>query len=59
MDEQKDRTKIGTILGEISLFEFENDRPLLSALVIQSGKTTLVVDFMNYVSNLDLAKQKI
>lgn len=32
-----DRKLIGEWLGEISVHEFENDRPLLSALVIHKG----------------------
>ena len=32
-----DRTYIGKILGEISIYEHENNRPLLSALVIRAG----------------------
>ena len=31
-----DRKEIGRILGEISTYEFENDRPLLSAVVIST-----------------------
>lgn len=32
-----DRNEIGRILGEISEFEFNNNRPLLSALVIRKN----------------------
>jgi hypothetical protein len=31
------RSEIGRILGEISTYEYENDRPLLSSLVISKG----------------------
>lgn len=36
-DNPSDRSEMGRILGEISVFEHENERPLLSALVIRSG----------------------
>ena len=58
MDKQKDRTKIGTILGEISQFEFENDRPLLSSLVIQSGKNDPSSGFYELCEQLGLGKAK-
>jgi hypothetical protein len=32
-----DRKIIGRILGDISAFEFENGRPLLSSLVLRAG----------------------
>ena len=32
-----DRTEIGRILGKISVYEFENDRPLLSAVVLSKN----------------------
>ena len=32
-----DRTEIGRILGEISIYEFENNRPLLSAVVLSKS----------------------
>lgn len=32
-----DRLEIGRLLGEISKHEFQNDRPLLSALVLTKG----------------------
>lgn len=32
-----DRAEIGRILGEISTFEHNNDRPLLSAIVVHQG----------------------
>lgn len=34
---QYDRTEIGKILGEISSFEHENGRPLISAIVVHQG----------------------
>ena len=37
MQEPHHRKMIGEILGEISEFEFENGRPLLSSLVIRLG----------------------
>jgi hypothetical protein len=33
-DEPQDRLEIGRIVGEISEYEFENNRPLLSAVVV-------------------------
>lgn len=36
-DNPSDRKIIGEILGEISTFEHENSRPLLSSLVIRAG----------------------
>ena len=36
-DEPYHRTLLGEILGEISVFEHENNRPLLSSLVIRKG----------------------
>jgi hypothetical protein len=36
-DNPHDRLEIGRILGEISEFEYDNGRPLLSALVITKG----------------------
>jgi len=32
-----DRKDLGNILGEISIFEHENNRPLLSSLVLRAG----------------------
>lgn len=37
MSEIIDRNSIGAILGEISQFEFNNKRPLLSALVLRAN----------------------
>jgi hypothetical protein len=37
MESQADRNEIGEILGEISTFEHEHGRPMLSALVVLAG----------------------
>lgn len=37
MESQGDRTKMGELLGEISTYEHEHGRPMLSAVVVQSG----------------------
>jgi hypothetical protein len=37
MESQGDRTKMGELLGEISTYEHEHGRPMLSALVVLSG----------------------
>ncbi|WP_373707958.1 hypothetical protein [Kaistella sp.] len=36
-DNPSDRGEIGRILGEISVYEFENNRPLLSAVVLSKN----------------------
>jgi hypothetical protein len=35
---QTDRNEIGRILGEIGTYEFNNGRPILSALVVHQGE---------------------
>jgi len=37
LENPSDRTTLGKLLGEISTYEFNNGRPLLSALVLRSG----------------------
>jgi hypothetical protein len=37
MENQADRTRMGEILGEISTFEHQNGRPMLSSLVVLAG----------------------
>jgi len=37
MDNPYHRKELGVILGDISRYEFLNDRPLLSALVLRAG----------------------
>ncbi len=36
-ENSSDRAEIGRILGEISVYEFENNRPLLSAVVLSKN----------------------
>lgn len=37
MESQADRNEIGRILDDINLYEHENNRPMLSAVVIREG----------------------
>ena len=37
MEFQADRTRMGELLGEISTYEYEQGRPMLSAIVVLAG----------------------
>jgi hypothetical protein len=51
-DNPSDRITIGGILGDISVHEDNNDRPLLSALVIRSGDSYEGDGFYKLAENL-------
>ena len=51
-----DRAEIGKILGEISAFEYYENRPLLSALVLSKSVVKKVMGFTNFVRNWELLK---
>jgi 5-methylcytosine-specific restriction enzyme A len=54
MEMQEDRTKLGEILGNISTYEHENNRPLLSVIAWFKGKTEPSKGFYNLAKSLDL-----
>lgn len=56
-DSPQDRIKMGTILGDISRFEFDNGkRPLLSALVVRVGDKTEGDGFYKLAEELGYGK---
>jgi hypothetical protein len=52
MDLQQDRNDLGRILGEISRYEHEQGRPLLSVVTIFTEEGTPSVSFYNLASEL-------
>ena len=44
MKKKQDRAFIGRVLSEISSYEYKNDRPLLSALVLLKGRSGKQMD---------------
>lgn len=51
-----DRLLIGSIIGEISVFEHQNDRPLLSALVVTRGEQYQGDGFFKLAEELGFGK---
>ena len=51
-DSPHDRAEIGRILGEVSEFEHDHDRPLLSSLVISKGDSYQGDGFYKMAENL-------
>jgi len=56
MGNQADRNKIGEILGEISTFEHEHKRPLLSVIVIHRDNNMPGQGFFNLARELGIYK---
>ena len=54
----KDRSKLGKILCDISIFEHENDRPLLSSLVLRAGDNYEGDGFYKLAESLGFGKWK-
>lgn len=54
MEMQEDRTRLGEILGNISTYEHENNRPLLSVVAWFKGKTEPSKGFYNLANSLGL-----
>ena len=54
MDSQADRTKIGEILGSISMFENELKHPMLSAIVVHKEDGLPGEGFFNLARSLGL-----
>lgn len=52
------RAEIGRILGEISSYEHQNDRPLLSALVVRAGDNYEGDGFFKLAEELGLGNWK-
>ncbi len=53
-DNPHDRQEIGKIVGEISVYENENKRPLLSAIVVSKLKKNPGIGFYELANDLDL-----
>jgi hypothetical protein len=58
MDNQSDRNKMGEILGEISVYEHQQDRPLLSVVVIHRDDNMPGLGFFNLARELGVYKGK-
>ena len=52
------RAEIGRILGEVSSYEYHNDRPLLSALVVRAGDNYEGDGFFKLADELGLGNWK-
>jgi len=57
-DSPDDRKVIGKILGDISTFEYKNDRPLLSSLVLRAGDNYEGDGFYKLAENLGFGNWK-
>lgn len=53
----KDRAELGEILGEISRFENDQKRPMLSAIVISKDKLGPAFGFYNLADELGMRKK--
>ena len=58
MSRSDHRAEIGRILGEISSYEHQNDRPLLSALVVRAGDNYEGDGFFKLAEELGLGNWK-
>ncbi len=58
MANQADRNRIGEILGEISTFEHQHKRPLLSVIVIHKNGTEPGPGFFNLAKALGIQNQQ-
>lgn len=54
MESQAERNRIGEILGEISMFEYDQGRPLLSAIVVHADDLTPGRGFFHLARQLGL-----
>jgi hypothetical protein len=54
MESQGDRTKMGELLGEISTYEHEHGRPMLSAVVVLAESGSPGKGFYNLARYLEL-----
>lgn len=58
MSNPSDRNKVGAILGDILEFEHNNQRPLLSALVVHKGDQKIGYGFFEICESLGIMNAK-